>query len=64
MKNMGKSLPTGGAKGGDLPGFKKNKTMNAYAEGGMVGLGDKPPVMTKGKARGGGAATKGLGFQD
>ena len=44
----GKSVPNGGTEG--LPGVKKNKSSNAYANGGMV-------------ARGGGAATKGLNFK-
>ncbi|CAB4122806.1 hypothetical protein UFOVP28_48 [uncultured Caudovirales phage] len=53
----------GGGKGGGLPGAKKNKEMNAYANGGPVAFADggKP---IQGKARGGGAASKGLDFRD
>ena len=53
----------GGAKGGGLPGVKKNKTMNKYAMGGMVSK-SPTPVMKKGIVRGGNAATKGLSFLD
>ena len=45
----------GGAKGGGQPGVKKNKTMNKYAQGGVVG-------MSKGTIKGGGKAQRGLGF--
>ena len=45
----------GGAKGGGLPGVKKNKDMNAYKDGG--------PVMSSGKARGAGKAQRGFDFK-
>jgi len=49
----------GGA--GGMPGVKKNKDMNKYANGGMI----EPKAMTPPmKARGGGAAVKGLNFSD
>lgn len=51
------SVPSGGAPG--LPGVKKNKEMNSYADGGCVS-GMKTQ---NGTARGGGAAVKGLGFK-
>lgn len=51
------SVPNGGVPG--LPGVKKNKDMNAYADGGAVGV--KP--MQKGQARGAGAAVKGFDFK-
>jgi hypothetical protein len=50
------SVPNGGVPG--LPGVKKNKDMNSYANGGAVS-GVK---LQKGTARGGGAAVKGLDF--
>ena len=61
MKNMNTS--DGGA--GGMPGVKKNKTMNAYKNGGMVSAMPKgSDSMKKGIVRGGGAATKGLSFED
>lgn len=64
MKKMksGMSVPNGGAEG--LPGAKKNKEMNAYANGGKVGM--KKPIVAKensGRARGAGKATKGFDFK-
>jgi len=51
------SVPNGGVPG--LPGVKKNKEMNAYADGGSVSI----PPMEKGKARGAGKAIKGYDFK-
>ena len=49
----------GGGMGG-MPGPKKNKDMNAYAKGGAVSA---MPQAKSGKARGGGASSKGLDFK-
>ena len=49
----------GGGMGG-MPGSKKNKDMNTYAKGGAVSA---MPQKMSGKARGGGASTKGLDFK-
>ena len=49
----------GGGMGG-APGAKKSKDMNTYAKGGAVSA---MPQKMSGKARGGGASTKGLDFK-